>query len=114
MKIPKIQGVFVRGLEMPSCCDQCLFLDDSSDYPICRATGESRGYTFNIREKRMDWCPLEPMSPQGYRFSCSKCGNTYYADSPCKYDEDFCFYYWVATCPFCGVKNERTSTSLFK
>lgn len=50
--------VVIRGMEMPSSCDMCWALDDCGDYPRCRITEEQRGYTFQIREKRMDKCPL--------------------------------------------------------
>ena len=50
--------VVIRGMEMPSSCDMCWALDDCGDYPRCRITEEQRGYNFQIREKRMDKCPL--------------------------------------------------------
>ena len=50
--------VVIRGMEMPSSCDMCWALDDCGDYPRCRITEEQRGYNFQIREKRMDNCPL--------------------------------------------------------
>lgn len=53
-------GVYVKDLEMPTCCDICWALDEYGDYPRCRITGEQRGYNFRIREKRMDKCPLVP------------------------------------------------------
>ncbi len=58
-------GVYIRGMEMPSCCDNCWELDDYGDYPRCRITEEQRGYNFPIREKRMDNCPLVPVPPHG-------------------------------------------------
>lgn len=53
-------SIIIRGVDMPKCCDDCWALDDSGDYPMCRITGEQRGYTFRTREKRMDKCPLSP------------------------------------------------------
>lgn len=51
--------IAIRDMEMPSCCDECRFLDDDGDYPMCRVNGMQRGYNFPKREKRMDFCPLE-------------------------------------------------------
>ena len=51
-------SVLIKGLKMPSVCDECWALDESGDYPMCRITGETRGYNFRVREKRMDRCPL--------------------------------------------------------
>lgn len=44
--------------KMPECCDKCWALDDYGDYPHCLISHTSKGYTFNIREKRMDNCPM--------------------------------------------------------
>ena len=49
----------VLVIDMPSCCDECFALDDRGDYPVCFITQEQRGYTFRIREQRMDKCPLK-------------------------------------------------------
>ena len=51
-------SVIIKGLKMPNMCDECWALDESGDYPMCRITGETRGYNFCVREKRMDRCPL--------------------------------------------------------
>ena len=48
-------------IDMPSCCDECFALDDSGDYPFCLITQEQRGYTFKVREQKMDRCPLKPL-----------------------------------------------------
>lgn len=48
-------------LDMPGCCDECKFLDDRYDYPMCIVTQEQRGYNFRIKEERMDKCPLRPV-----------------------------------------------------
>ena len=57
--------VWVR--ELPECCNECFALDDSGDYPTCRITQASRGYNFNVREKRMSDCPL------GELITCEEC-----------------------------------------
>lgn len=44
---------------MPKCCDECFALDDHGDYPFCLISQDQRGYTFNVREKRMPTCPLK-------------------------------------------------------
>ena len=51
-------SVLIKGMKMPNVCDECWALDESGDYPMCRITGETRGYNFRVREKRMDRCPL--------------------------------------------------------
>ena len=58
-------SVLIKGMEMPSCCDDCWALDEYGDYPVCRITEEQRGCNFRIREKRMDKCPLVPVPPHG-------------------------------------------------
>lgn len=55
--------VIIKGMEMRYACSgetDCFALDENGDYPMCRITGETRGYTFPIRERRMDNCPLSP------------------------------------------------------
>ena len=56
----------VLVMDMPKCCDECFMLDDSGDYPMCRLTQEIRGYNFRTRERKMDRCPLKPMSEKDY------------------------------------------------
>lgn len=58
-------SVLIKGMTMPSCCDDCWALDEYGDYPVCRITEEQRGYNFRIREKRMDKCPLVSILPHG-------------------------------------------------
>ena len=58
-------SVLIKGMEMPTNCDNCWALDDYGDYPRCRITEEQRGYNFPIREKRMDKCPLVEIPPHG-------------------------------------------------
>jgi len=58
-------SILIKGIEMPTNCGMCWALDDYGDYPRCRITEEQRGYTFPIREKRMDNCPLVPLPPHG-------------------------------------------------
>ena len=56
----------VLVIDMPSCCDECFALDNRGDYPMCRITQEQRGYTFRIRECRMDKCPLQPLPQKSF------------------------------------------------
>ena len=58
-------SILIKGMEMPKNCYTCWALDDYGDYPRCRITEEQRGYNFQIREKRMDKCPLVPVPPHG-------------------------------------------------
>lgn len=58
-------SVLIKGMKMPSVCDCCWALDESGDYPMCRITGETRGYNFRVREKRMDRCPLIELPDHG-------------------------------------------------
>ena len=60
--------MLIIDMKMPKCCDECPMLDDNGDYPTCRITEESRGYTFNTREKRMDRCPIK-----GELVQCKDC-----------------------------------------
>lgn len=60
-------SVLIKDAEMPTVCDDCWALDECGDYPMCRITGETRGYTFQVREKRMDKCPLVPAAEQNKR-----------------------------------------------
>lgn len=64
--------ILICGMEMPNCCDNCWALDDFGDYPVCRITGEQRGYNFRTREKRMDKCPLVPVPPHGRLIDADK------------------------------------------
>lgn len=50
-------------MDMPSCCGDCWALDESGDYPMCRITGETRGYNFNVLDRRMTNCPLIEEEP---------------------------------------------------
>lgn len=51
-------SVVIKGIDMPQCCDECWALDERGDYPYCLITGETEGYTFNIRKYKMDRCLL--------------------------------------------------------
>ena len=68
----------VLNIEMPKCCDDCPLFDDNGDYPTCYATGHSRGYNFDIFNKRMPDCPLSQVTPpvEAYRDvdRCVICG----------------------------------------
>lgn len=58
-------SILIKGMKMPNVCDRCWALDESGDYPMCRITGETRGYNFRAREKRMDRCPLIELPDHG-------------------------------------------------
>lgn len=59
---------------MPKCCNDCWALNDDGDYPKCRITEEQRGYTFNIRERKMSKCPLiEVPEPHGRLIDADAC-----------------------------------------
>ena len=60
-----MSGVYIKGMEMPSCCGECRFLSEYGDYPVCIITDEQRGYNFRTRELRMPHCPLVPVPPHG-------------------------------------------------
>ena len=51
-------------MEMPKCCDECFALDDHGDYPFCLISQDQRGYTFNVRKRRMPTCPLKAQGPR--------------------------------------------------
>ena len=59
-------GIYIKGMKMPKCCNDCWALDDDGDYPRCRITEEQSGYTFKSREQKMSKCPLTEVSePHG-------------------------------------------------
>ena len=58
-------SVLIKGMKMPETCADCFALDEYGDYPVCRLTGEQRGYNFRIHENRMDRCPLVEVPPHG-------------------------------------------------
>ena len=104
-------AVIIKDMEMPRSCSECPFLDDNGDYPFCLVNQKSRGYTFNIREKRMPTCPLlEPYTHEDsdfILFTCSKCGRKYGVDNLKKHwDEEWGFNYYISNCPDCGQENE--------
>lgn len=94
--------VIIRGMRMPVCCADCNMLDDRGDYPVCVITGETRGYTFPVRERRMNACPLEPLNTQRskgcdaasdkefYELFCSDCRMKPRCDK---------LLYWPDDCP---------------
>lgn len=57
----------VKGKDIPDCCYNCVHLDDSGDYPMCRITEEQRGYNFDSRNNKMDSCPLVEIPKQHSR-----------------------------------------------
>lgn len=86
--------VLINNMTMPSACYECWALDESGVRPVCRITGEMRGYNFRVREKRMKECPLVELSNHGNlidrevlakelginNFDCKKCG--WYKETP--------------------------------
>lgn len=69
-------SILIKGIEkMPIVCDDCWALDEYGDYPVCRITQEQRGYNFNVREYRMDDCPLVEVH------ECHHC--SYWRDGNC-------------------------------
>ena len=58
-------SVLIKGMELPTDCDNCSLFDDRFDYPSCNATGHSRGYNWNPRGQRMPDCPLIEVPPHG-------------------------------------------------
>ena len=55
--------MLIIDMPMPKSCDACPLLDESGDYPMCRATQETRGYNFDTRNKKMDKCPIKGVLP---------------------------------------------------
>ena len=45
-------GVYIKGMRMPETCDDCPFLDESGDFPMCQLTMTTR-----LAEK-CECCPL--------------------------------------------------------
>lgn len=61
-------GVYIKGMDMPKCCDSCEFYDIVlSEKPFCVLTMKSGGAGgFNHRKERMIDCPLvEVKVPHG-------------------------------------------------
>ena len=54
-------------MKMPRTCDDCPFLDDYGDYPMCKVTQETRGYNFRSNFCRMNKCPLREL-PDHYDY----------------------------------------------
>lgn len=69
-------------MKMPEYCDDCPMLDEYGDYPMCRITQETRGYTFNTRKKRMDKCPMKSVKAASLDKLCEWLGNSF-SDPPC-------------------------------
>lgn len=76
-------------IDMPSCCNECRFLNDNYDYPVCLITQEQRGYTFRTREQKMDSCPLRP-APE--KIDLSNFDNIIKAESDNAYEVGMCMY----------------------
>ena len=76
-------------IDMPSCCDECRFLNDNRDYPECIVTSETKGYTFRTREQKMSKCPLRP-TPE--KIDVSNFDNIVKAESDNAYEVGLCMY----------------------
>ena len=58
-------GVYIKDMEMPKCCAECVVLHDNGNWLTCLITHEPRGYMFPDTEERMSNCPLIPVPPHG-------------------------------------------------
>lgn len=66
------------NIEMPKSCNDCPMYDDRWDYPTCYITNESRGYNFDIFNKRMPNCPLKEIKKCNLKgISMNKFKNSY-------------------------------------
>ena len=52
-------SMIVIDMDMPKSCDECPLFDDRWDYPTCYVNQLSSGYTFPIRDKKMEFCPIK-------------------------------------------------------
>ena len=53
-------SVLIKGMEMPTCCEECRLWVDR----WCYAT-EERGYEEGMVRKKPDWCPLVEVPKHG-------------------------------------------------
>lgn len=61
-------GVYIKGMDMPKCCDGCNMYDDNcivSNKPYCILSGRSASITFNSLKEKMDACPLVEIPKHG-------------------------------------------------
>ena len=58
-------SIIIKGIEMPTCCDDCFALDDHGDYPYCLISRDQRGYTFRTDISTMPSCPFIEVPPHG-------------------------------------------------
>lgn len=64
-------GVYIKGMEMPTSCQKCPFLDYEEGFCFASgAKGKSGWYEFTlhpgeIKDRRHDDCPLIPVPPHG-------------------------------------------------
>lgn len=69
-------GVYIKGMEMPTNCDKCIYSAWSNFYQIyvCDAVGDNEPVLFDgkqtkssavARSARADNCPLTPVPPHG-------------------------------------------------
>lgn len=81
-------SVLIKGMEMPTSCDQCLFLDYEEGF--CFASGvkqESGWYKSTLcpggnKDSRHEDCPLIPVPPHGRLIDAdilaAKCDDPYW------------------------------------
>jgi len=55
-------GVYIRGIEMPRNCKECVCIND--EYFYCQAVGRQPQYE-NVIPRRPYWCPLVAVPPHG-------------------------------------------------
>ena len=63
-------GVYIKGMEMPSCCLVCPcsgtdITDDSNEVWVCEVNELRQLTTEDKIERRPEWCPLVPVPPHG-------------------------------------------------
>lgn len=54
-------GVYIKGIEMPKCCEDCKLYN--MEYDACNYNNCSVGYEYS--NKRMEDCPLVPVPDHG-------------------------------------------------
>ena len=60
-------SVLIKGMEMPTCCEECRLWVDR----WCYAT-EERGYEEGMVRKKPDWCPLVEVPKHGRLIDADK------------------------------------------
>lgn len=57
-------GVFIKGMEMPNRCFECIFLTTAPSF-FCLAGKKDLCAEHGINISRPDWCPLIELPPHG-------------------------------------------------